>query len=135
MYASMYNTSEIVHARMHIHFVNVIVYITAILAFHCVHALPFIDKCSSNEFGCGDGSCIFSDNICNRFSDCNDGTDELNCHQWSVPSCRSIQYKCLSGGCVSTSKLCDGTDDCADGSDELNCSNVCKCVFYLMINK
>jgi len=35
--------------------------------------------CRSDEFECGDGSCIDISLRCNRFYDCSDGSDEVNC--------------------------------------------------------
>lgn len=35
--------------------------------------------CQSDEFKCGDGTCIKNELICDRKYDCQDGSDELSC--------------------------------------------------------
>ena len=32
-----------------------------------------------DDFRCGDGSCIRSFDVCNRYNNCRDGSDEFNC--------------------------------------------------------
>lgn len=73
--------------------------------------------CRENEFQCGDGSCIPSDQRCNRRYDCQDGTDERDCQ----PECRAGEFRCNTGECISESRKCDRHVDCRDGSDENDC--------------
>ena len=32
-----------------------------------------------SDFRCGDGICIRSTSVCNRYNSCRDGSDEVNC--------------------------------------------------------
>ena len=40
--------------------------------------------CASNQFQCGDGSCIPMSHLCDRDSDCDDGSDENNCSKFAL---------------------------------------------------
>lgn len=58
-------------------------------------------------------SCISPDLICNKFQDCPDNSDEINC------VCDlTFQYACQNGSCIYQQWLCDGIVDCPLGDDE-----------------
>jgi len=56
---------------------------------------------------------------CNGITDCQDGTDELNCYH---AGCTSDEFQCIRGGaCIKRNMRCDGETSCSDGSDEMGC--------------
>ncbi|XP_061539725.1 low-density lipoprotein receptor-related protein 8-like isoform X3 [Phycodurus eques] len=71
------------------------------------------------EFRCNDGSCITSEKLCDRHSDCNDGSDEQHCGRLK---CKKDEFSCLSSRrCLPARLSCNGVKDCGDGSDEDSC--------------
>lgn len=60
--------------------------------------------------------------ICDGDSDCDDGSDELNC------SCKSDEFKCNNSKCILKRWTCDGFNDCGDNSDEVGeiCADGCQ---------
>ncbi|KAL4218251.1 Contactin 3a [Mactra antiquata] len=104
--------------------------------------------CPPNFFECkaplptGFSQCIPPKSRCNKYSDCEDGSDEDFC---GVSSCPEAQKKChgecindneecvhvacdypdfLCGDkitCITDKAICDGMLDCPDGSDESTC--------------
>lgn len=78
------------------------------------------EECAANMFKCADTShCIINTWKCDGTADCDDGSDEKDCHV--QPECPSGDFTCKNGHCISQAWHCDSTDDCEDGSDELNC--------------
>ncbi|XP_039532284.1 low-density lipoprotein receptor-related protein 2 isoform X2 [Pimephales promelas] len=54
---------------------------------------------------------------CDAASDCQDGSDEMDC------LCQAGDFECADGsGCVPGSDVCDGRPQCPDASDEWDCS-------------
>ncbi|KAB7503343.1 Low-density lipoprotein receptor-related protein 4 [Armadillidium nasatum] len=75
-------------------------------------------KCSSNEWTCKNGECIFSFTRCDGSADCSDESDEKNC----TVTCSEDKFQCKDGSCIKNKDKCDGFRDCRDGSDEDNCT-------------
>lgn len=63
---------------------------------------------------------MFSSIRCDFDSDCQDGSDEINCPK---QNCKENQFSCANGRCISAKWVCDGENDCRDGSDERNCNS------------
>lgn len=40
-------------------------------------------QCAENEFKCDDNVCLSKEKVCDRVRDCRDGTDELDCREYS----------------------------------------------------
>lgn len=77
-------------------------------------------ECEANMFRCLDKShCVLNSWKCDGTADCDDGSDEKDCH--SQPECPQGDFQCRNGHCISSAWRCDQTDDCHDNSDEENC--------------
>ena len=37
-----------------------------------------------SDFRCNDGYCIWSSGVCNRYNNCRDGSDEINCGKYET---------------------------------------------------
>ncbi|KAF3848859.1 hypothetical protein F7725_015356 [Dissostichus mawsoni] len=86
--------------------------------------------CLECDFRCNDRrSCVSQSLVCDGRSQCNDGSDELNCPNATPPAAGANVLKCRIGTklcrdgteCVLFSHVCDGERDCRDGSDEVGC--------------
>jgi len=78
--------------------------------------------CQNNEFRCQTNqTCISRNLLCDGWSHCADGSDEVNC----TSSCREDEFLCnntpAASVCISVDLRCDGWSHCSDGSDEVGC--------------
>uniref|UniRef100_A0A6Q2Z9A5 Low-density lipoprotein receptor-related protein 2 n=1 Tax=Esox lucius TaxID=8010 RepID=A0A6Q2Z9A5_ESOLU len=84
----------------------------------CIHDSG--DRCKPDQFTCLNGGCISARWKCDGYSDCQDGSDELE-RVCAFHVCSAQDFTCDNGRCVPVSYACDYTDDCGDNSDELGC--------------
>ncbi|XP_017776148.1 PREDICTED: very low-density lipoprotein receptor-like isoform X2 [Nicrophorus vespilloides] len=74
--------------------------------------------CRSDQFQCGDRTCIPGHMHCSGQPECTDGSDEKDC-EVVPPRCDPrIQLDCGDNNCISLSQVCDGKQDCPAWEDE-----------------
>ncbi len=77
----------------------------------CYDACPAGNE-NEEQFTCGDGSSVPADWQCDGEEDCDDGSDEAGC----------VNFSCADGSDELPAEWeCDGFEDCSDGSDEAAC--------------
>ena len=83
--------------------------------------------CPYNQTDCPDGSgCIPDHRFCNMFIDCDDGSDEFNCGNYTKWGDMKAVDRFGWSGCIPDHWFCNVFVDCDDGSDEFNCGNCTK---------
>ncbi|CAN8032593.1 unnamed protein product, partial [Ixodes persulcatus] len=98
---------------------------SSLLSFKLEHPteVPLLGNrnCRVTEFPCSStGTCIPAQWRCDGTSDCEDGSDEINC---TKRICLEPFVSCVDQStCVLKKKLCDGKFDCKDRSDEGDCA-------------
>jgi hypothetical protein len=91
------------------------------MGYSCIDEFTAAEKedCEASEHSCGNGQCIPKAYFCDRFRDCDDGSDEpIGCGG----DCAAQEFRCGNGRCIKNHTVCDGLDTCGDGSDEFDCS-------------
>ncbi|CAF3651445.1 unnamed protein product [Adineta steineri] len=56
--------------------------------------------------------------ICDGFTQCTNGADELDCHLLEFFKCETDEFQCRNGMCIPIEFAFDATSDCMDLSDE-----------------
>ena len=79
------------------------------------------DLCTENEHQCESGDCIPLSQKCDKFADCPNGDDELDCPAEICDPNREFSCEFGEPKCIPIQNKCDTRYDCEDGSDELNC--------------
>ncbi|XP_043503640.1 basement membrane-specific heparan sulfate proteoglycan core protein isoform X1 [Polistes fuscatus] len=89
----------------------------------------YIEDCSSDEWRCEKGGCIYLYQRCDQSVDCFiDDSDEIGCTNYTLTErnnsrCEPHEWRCKNGQCIPLSRRCDKSFDCpTDMSDEFDCS-------------
>ncbi|KAH6919921.1 hypothetical protein HPB50_029090 [Hyalomma asiaticum] len=90
-------------------------------SFSLTKVLDSPTPCSGHQFTCvSEAKCIPRSSRCNGVRDCNDGSDEQDCH--ANRTCLEAEFLCEQGGrCIPAAWRCDSFRDCIDGADESGC--------------
>ena len=87
-------------------------------------------KCADGFFRCHSGQCIAGNLKCNNISECEDGSDELNCTRPPTTCDKLTHFDCTGDGtsCIKLDAVCNQIPDCAAAEDETDtvCSNMSK---------
>ncbi|CAF3980544.1 unnamed protein product, partial [Adineta steineri] len=62
--------------------------------------------------------CLEWRQVCDGIVQCEDGADEVGCHDFELQNCSSDEFQCRNSMCIPNEFLFDGTFDCMDSSDE-----------------
>lgn len=84
--------------------------------------VPKNNNCTSANFICMNGKCIYKSWICDIDDDCGDGSDE-HPNLCAQHTCDPSMFRCDNGRCVRPYFRCDYDNDCRDNSDERDCSH------------
>ncbi|XP_014607947.1 PREDICTED: basement membrane-specific heparan sulfate proteoglycan core protein isoform X7 [Polistes canadensis] len=89
----------------------------------------YVEDCSSDEWRCEKGGCIYLYQRCDQSVDCLlDDSDEIGCTNYTLTEknnsrCEPYEWRCKNGQCIPLSRRCDKRFDCpTDMSDEFDCS-------------
>ena len=87
----------------------------------CVRPASLHREFQPYRFQCDDGTFILLHYKCDRFTDCEDNSDELYCSSGFSGASVPDMFLCLSSESIPLIELCDLVIDCKDGSDEFYC--------------
>ncbi|CAF4022098.1 unnamed protein product, partial [Adineta steineri] len=62
--------------------------------------------------------CLEWRQVCDGIVQCDNGADEVGCHEFELQNCSSDEFQCRNSMCIPNEFLFDGTIDCMDSSDE-----------------
>ncbi|CAF4093851.1 unnamed protein product [Adineta steineri] len=62
--------------------------------------------------------CLEWRQVCDGIIQCENGSDEIGCHEFELRNCSSDEFQCRNSMCIPNEFLFDGAFDCMDSSDE-----------------
>ncbi|CAF0946886.1 unnamed protein product [Adineta steineri] len=78
-----------------------------------------LHTCLVDMIKCNTGLlCLEWRQVCDSIVQCEDGADEVGCHEFELQNCSSDEFQCGNSMCIPNEFLFDGTIDCMDSSDE-----------------